>query len=270
MPAASPFRKGALVRRTALSLLALAALSFPAVAHAWGPTGHRAVGRVAERHLSPAAARAVKELLAPEQLAYVTTWADDIRSEPEWTKGDPWHYTTVPDGQTPETAAKSPTGDVLEAIARFEKVLGDRSAPRPERVQALKWIAHLVGDLHQPLHVGRGDDHGGNDTVVLWFGEPSNLHSVWDGKLIERSELSFSELAELVDHPTADELRDWQATRSPDWARESLALRDAAYAVGDRRLSWKYMHDQWPVVQRRILQAGVRLAATLERLLAQP
>jgi hypothetical protein len=120
------------------------------------------------------------------------------------------------------------------------------------------------------MHVGRGDDRGGNDTVVLWFGEPSNLHSVWDGKLIENSELSFTELAELVDHPSPDELRLWQATRPADWARESQELRAAVYAIGDRRLSWKYVRDQWPVVERRILQAGVRLAATLERLLAQP
>jgi hypothetical protein len=257
--------KGDLVRR--LAALSILLCSAPA-AHAWGPTGHRAVGRIAERHLGPAAARAVKDLLAPEQLAYVTTWADEIRSEPEWAKADPWHWTTVPDGQAIDAAAKNPAGDVLEAITRFEKVLADRNAPRAERVQALKWLAHLIGDLHQPLHVGRGDDRGGNETVVLWFGEPSNLHSVWDSKLVANSELSFTELAELVDHPTPDELRDWRATRAADWARESQELRATVYAIGDRRLSWKYVHDAWPVVQRRILQAGVRLAATLDRLLS--
>jgi S1/P1 Nuclease len=255
--------------RPTAALLALCLSAAPA-AHAWGPTGHRAVGRVAERHLSPAAARAVKDLLAPEQLAYVTTWADEVRSEAEWTKADPWHYMTVPDGQPVEAAVKNPGGDVLEAIARFEKVLGDRTAPRAERAQAIKWLAHLIGDLHQPLHVGRGDDHGGNETVVLWFGEPSNLHSVWDGRMIENSQLSFTELADLVDHPSADETRAWQAAGPAEWARESLELRAAAYAIGDRRLSWKYVHDQWPVVQRRILQAGLRLAATLDRLLGTP
>lgn len=255
--------------RASAAVLCVAASAASAVpASAWGPTGHRAVGRVAERHLSPAAAAAVRDLLAPEQLAYVTTWADDIRSETEWSKADPWHYTTVADGQTVESAPKAPAGDVLEALARFEKVLGDRGAPRTERVQALKWIAHLVGDLHQPLHVGRGDDRGGNDTVVLWFGEASNLHTVWDSKLVENTQLSFSELAELVDRPTPAELRDWRATGPADWARESLELRAAVYTIGDRRLSWKYAHDQWPAVERRLLQAGVRLAATLERLLA--
>jgi hypothetical protein len=236
-------------------------------AGAWGPTGHRAVGRIAERHLTPQAARAVAELLAPEQLAYVTTWADEIRSEPEWAKGDAWHWVTVPDGQTYEGATKNPGGDILEAIARFEKTLGDGSAPKLERTRALKWLAHLVGDLHQPLHVGRGDDKGGNDVLVLWFGEPTNLHTVWDAKIIESSVLSFSELADLADRPTPDELRDWQAGGPRDWALESQQLRGACYELGDRKLSFRYVHDHWPTVQRRVLQAGVRLAGLLNRVL---
>ena len=239
-------------------------------ANAWGPTGHRAVGRVAERHLTSQAAAVVAELLAPEQLAHVTTWADEIRSEPDWAKADPWHWVTIPDGQTYDSAQKNPGGDVLEAIARFEKVLADGTAPKRERAQALKWLSHLVGDLHQPLHVGRGDDHGGNDVVVLWFNEPTNLHAVWDSKLIDSSQLSFSELADLVDHSTPEEVREWQASGPRDWARESQELRAACYEMGDRKLSFRYVHDRWPTVQRRLLQAGVRLAGELNRLLLAP
>jgi hypothetical protein len=239
-------------------------------ASAWGPTGHRAVGRIAERHLTPQAAQAVRDLLGPEQLAYVTTWADEIRSEPDWARAEPWHWVTIPDGQTYESSAKNAGGDVLEVIGRFEKVLADRAAPPTERAQALKWLSHLVGDIHQPLHVGRGDDHGGNDVLVLWFGEPTNLHAVWDSKIIEHSQLSFSELADLVDHPTLDEMRLWGASRPSEWATESQSLRAACYAMGDRRLSYLYVHDHWPTVQRRLLQAGVRLAAEINRLLGAP
>jgi len=238
------------------------------VSLAWGPTGHRAVGRIAERHLTPQAARALAELLAPETLAYVSTWPDEIRPEPEWAKAESWHWVTVPDGQTYESSTKNPAGDVIEAIGRFEKTLGDRNAPRIERVQALKWLTHLVGDLHMPLHVGRGDDHGGNDTVVLWFNEPDNLHRVWDARFIEQSQLSFTELVDLVDHATPEQVRDWQRSRALDWAGESQRLREQVYAIGDRRLSYKYVHDQWPTVQQRILQAGIRLAGEINRLLA--
>jgi hypothetical protein len=236
-------------------------------AMAWGPVGHRAVGRIAERHLTPQTARAVADLLAPEQLAYVTTWPDEIRPEPDWAKGDPWHWVTIPDGQTYESAPKNPGGDILEAIPRFEKILADRKAPRVERVQALKWLSHLVGDLHQPLHVGRGDDHGGNDAPVLWFDEPTNLHAVWDSKVIDSKQLSFSELADLLDHPTAEQLREWEGTSPREWARESQSLRAACYEMGDGRLSVRYVHDHWPTIQRRLLQAGVRLAAELNQLL---
>jgi hypothetical protein len=159
---------------------------------------------------------------------------------------------------------------VLEAIARFERVLADRNAAKPERTQALKWLSHLVGDLHQPLHAGRLDDRGGNETLVLWFGEPTNLHAVWDSRLIDESRLSFSELAELVDHPTAEQVRDWQAGGPRDWASESQDLRGACYQMGDRRLSYRYIHDHWPTVERRLLQAGVRLAGELNRLLGSP
>jgi nuclease S1 len=253
-----------------LPIAAFVLVELAVPAFAWGPTGHRAIGRIAERHLTPEAARAVAALLAPEQLAYVSTWADEIRSEPAWAKSEAWHYVTIPDGQTYDTAEKSPNGDVIEAIFRFEKVLADRGAPEPARVEALKWLAHLVGDVHQPLHVGRGDDRGGNDTVVLWFGEPTNLHSVWDAKLIESSQLSFTELVELVDHPTPAELHDWQASGPRDWARESQELRTSCYEIGDRRLSYRYVHDHWPQVQRRLLQAGVRLAGELNRILGAP
>jgi nuclease S1 len=234
---------------------------------AWGLVGHRAVGRIAERHLTPRAAEAVSALLAPEPLAYVTTWADEIRVEAQWEKRETWHWVTIPDGETYESAAKNSRGDILEAIARFEKVLGERQAPAGERVQALKWLSHLIGDLHQPLHVGRADDEGGNKVLVLWFDDPTNLHSVWDTKVIDGQRLSFSELADLVDHAPADKIREWQGSTPVDWARESQELRAACYEMGDRKLGARYAHDHWPTIQQRILQAGVRLAGELNRLL---
>jgi len=255
--------------RTPAFRLALA-VAAAAASVAWSPTGHRAVGRIAEHHLTESAARAITAMLAPEQLAYVTTWADEIRSEPDWAKAESWHWVTVPDGQTYESAAKNPSGDILESIARFEGVLSRRGAPQAERVQALKWLSHLVGDLHQPLHVGRGDDHGGNDVMVLWFGEPTNLHSVWDDKLIDSSHLSFSELSDMLDRTTPEQLRDWQRGGPRDWAEESKRLRDQCYELGDRKLGFRYIHDQWPAVERRLLQAGIRLAGELNRLLGAP
>jgi hypothetical protein len=248
-------------RLSLVLLVVVAVQTSPALA--WGNRGHRAVGRIAERYLTPEAAREVAALLAPEKLTFVPTWADEIRSDPAWVKGEPWHWVTIPMGTTYADSKKNPAGDVLEAIARFERILADRAAPRVERQQALKWLAHLVGDLHQPMHVGTRDDRGGNEVMVLWFGEPSNLHAVWDSGLIDRSELSFTELADKADTVSAAQAKEWQSTSPLVWADESRTLGERAYVLGDRRLSFRYSFDHWPTVELRIQQAGVRLAALL-------
>jgi|CXWL01.1.fsa_nt_gi hypothetical protein len=252
-------------RRVALLVLFSALASVPAFG--WGQTGHRVIGRVAEGRLSLAAAAAVAELLGPDSLAEVSTWPDDMRSDPTWKPYEPFHYVSIEDGQTYEQAAKNPAGDILTALPRFEATLADKNAPALERRQALAWIVHLIGDLHQPLHVGRAADLGGNTVLVLWFNEPSNLHTVWDESLIDRTRLSFTEVAQFLDPPSAETLADWRRGSYLDWANESIALRSGVYELGDRKLSYRYVFDHLPTVKKRLQQAGVRLAWVLERAL---
>ena len=253
-------------RVTAIPLLL--ALLLPGAARAWGPNGHRVVGWIAEGHLSEEALAAVRELMGPESLARAATWPDEIRSDPAWRRADPWHYISIDDGETLETTARSEDGDVLEAMERFEAVLRDPEAAREVRVQALRFLVHFVGDVHQPLHVGRRADRGGNGVLVTWFDEPTNLHSVWDGRMIESEELSFTELARFIDHPTPEEVAAWQAGGYRDWIAESFALRGQVYDLGDRRLGYRYAYEKLPIVRQRLLQAGVRLAGLLESILA--
>ena len=255
-----------------LSPAAVAALLLlaPAPALAWGATGHRVVGRVAERHLTDEAAREVAAILGPESLAQAATWADDIRSDPLWRQAPPWHYISIDDAETLESTARAPEGDVVEAIERFTAVLADRGAPRERRAEALRFVVHFVGDVHQPLHVGRRADRGGNDVRLTWHGEPANLHSVWDSLMIDSDGLSFSELAEFIDHPTLLELEAWQAAPLAEWVRESKALRGRVYDIGDGRLGYQYSYRYLPLVKQRLLQAGVRLAGLLNRTFASP
>jgi len=247
------------------SLLALWAAAPSA---AWGPIGHRAVGRIAERYLTPAAAHAVSEILAPERLAYVGTWADEIRTDPAWNKAIDWHWIDAPEGVAIGEGKRNPNGDILEAIERFRGILADPTQPRLERAQALKFLVHFLGDLHQPLHAGTTGDRGGNEILVTWFDKPSNLHAVWDEGMIEQAKLSAIELAEKVDHPTLQEVAAWQAQGPLEWARESHALLPEVYKIGDRRLGWKYQSEHWPTVEQQIAKAGVRLAALLNRCFA--
>lgn len=252
-----------------LLVLLLAALcSLPRSAAAWGPNGHRVVARIAERHVAPSTARGVEALIGPDSLVRVATWADEIRSDPSWDRAAPWHYINIPEGETLDDAERAPEGDVLSAIERFEGVLGDPDAPAADRVTALEFLVHFVGDVHQPLHAGYGADRGGNDVLVLWFGDPTDLHSVWDSELIEHQKLSFSEMAELLDHPTPGQVAEWQAADPREWIAESRALLDRVYDLGDRRLGWDYAAGATPIVERRLLQAGVRLAGLLDSVLS--
>jgi len=241
----------------------------PVLAFAWGKTGHRVVGQIAENHLSPKAAQAVRDLLGADGLAEVSNWADEIRSNPAWKPADPWHYVNIPDGQTYESMSKNPAGDILIALKRFEATLRNASAAKEERIQALKFMVHFIGDLHQPLHAGKRDDLGGNRVSVHWFRavEATNLHTVWDELLIDHEKLSFTEWARFLDHPSESELKEWQSTGYSVWMEESYKLRDRCYDFKpELPLSYEYVDKSMPIVRQRLLQAGVRLAGTLNQI----
>jgi hypothetical protein len=252
---------GAYMRKGFVCLLLL-----PLAGFGWGKTGHRVVGQIAENHLTPKAFQAVRDLLGAESLAAVSNWADEIRSDPNWKVADPWHYVNIPDGQTYAAMEKNPAGDILEALRRFDAVLRDPAAPKQKKIEALKFMVHLVGDLHQPLHAGKRDDLGGNRTVVTWFRgtEPTNLHAVWDERLIEQENLSFTEWARFLDTATEMRVKDWQSTGYEVWMEESYALRGKAYEFKpELPLSYDYVYRNLPIVKMRLLQGGVRLAGAL-------
>jgi hypothetical protein len=245
----------------------------PASALAWGAIGHRVVGRIAANHLTDEAKVAVACLIGPEDLDQASTWADEIRNDPNWQpplkNPSPWHFISIDDNETLETTARDPKGDVLEAIERFSAVLRDPQATRQAKQEALRFVVHFVGDVHQPLHVGRRADRGGNSIQVTLFNEPTNLHSVWDSGLIDSEKLSFSEFTEFIDHPTLMELQTWQSAPPAEWVRESKAVREQVYRIGDGKLSFQYAFDNMPLIKRRLLQAGVRLAGLLNSIFAQ-
>lgn len=246
------------------SSLATLAILLPFSLFAWGPTGHRTVGDVATHHLDRRARKAVERILGAESLAIAATWMDEVRSDSAYDSTHDWHWVTIPDGSTYATSDKNPKGDVVEAIGRMSALLRNDTVPLERKRIWLRFLVHLVGDLHQPLHVGRGDDKGGNDFQVQWFKKGSNLHRVWDSEMIDQAGLSFSELAESIDHPTKAEVLQWQRGTVADWAQEALAFRAQVYAVhkGDD-LGYAYQYRNWPLVQQQLEKAGVRLAGIL-------
>ena len=246
--------------------------------YAWGPNGHRVTGKIAQSHLTPEAQAEVTALLGVESLAEASTWPDFMRSNPSdfWRKGaSPWHYITVPPGTTYEDTP--PEGDAMSALAMFSKQIADDSLTTAERQLALRFAIHLIGDLHQPLHVGRGDDRGGNNVDLLFKDEPTNLHALWDEDLIEDEKLSYTEKARWLDRRiTANEIAVWSDTDPNTWIEESLVLRDRIYEeLGpyDRdtmpNLSYDYVYKNRADIDLRLQQSGIRIAAYLNTLFSE-
>ncbi|MEZ6188255.1 MAG: S1/P1 nuclease [Planctomycetota bacterium] len=175
----------------ALAFACTLAFTLPSSALAWGQNGHRVVGHLADERLDPAVAAKVKELLKGEDLAMVSTWADEVRSDPRYHHGS-WHYTSVPDGEAYSDAERSGgegKEDIVEALMLNLGILRDTERSAEERGIALRWICHLVGDLHQPLHVGRAKDRGGNSIHCTWaaeYGGEPELHGERVQKKVEK------------------------------------------------------------------------------------
>lgn len=231
---------------------------------AWGQTGHRVTGKIAELHLSEQAKTAIQTILDNESLAEVSTYADEMRSNPSlfWQKvAGPFHYVTVPAGKSYKDVGAPEKGDSVTAINMYTNILKDPASARENKQLAIKMIVHIIGDLHQPLHAGNGTDRGGNDVKLEFFWESSNLHRVWDSGLIDRKQLSFTEWTEFLAPKISDEqLAEWQTTDPLVYIHESTIIRDQIYPDSDE-LSWQYLYDHTPTMKVRLQQAGVRIAA---------
>jgi hypothetical protein len=232
---------------------------------AWGLTGHRAIGQVAENHLSKKTKTKVKSILGYETLPIVSIWMDEERSNPDYDHVTYWHWVTIPDGMTYEESEKNPKGDIIATIDRLIKELKAGGLTKEQEAIHLKMLVHFVGDIHMPLHVGKEGDKGGNGVKVKWFwNDDTNLHTVWDSKIIDEKQLSYTELAAAIDHPTESQINQWQSEGIVTWTKESMELRDQVYNLPDNKeLSYHYLYDNWGTVQHRLLQAGVRLAGIL-------
>lgn len=247
-------------------LLVALGLAFSLQVFSWGATGHRATGYVADQHLSKKARKKLRELLGQESLAMASTWMDEIRSDSTYNYTADWHWVTIQDGETYEQSVKNPNGDVIMTLERLIRELKAGQLDRKKQIEAVKMIIHLVGDIHQPLHVGGGNDRGGNDVRVRWFRTDSNLHRVWDSDMIEDTKLSYTELAQWLGTPDAAVVRQWQAATVKEWAYESMRYRKQLYEKGDGNLGYRYSYKNMDAVKLRLLQAGVRLAGVFNEI----
>lgn len=262
---------------TLLTMAMLGALTpkapFSPAGAPWGANGHRIVAAIAERHLLPITKMRIAELVGPSPLARFGEWADKYRASPEGQHTYSWHFVSIPDGGHYQAESFDEPGDVLEALLYQERILADTSQTAEARAMALKFIVHFMGDMHQPLHVGRAEDRGGNDVEVTWFGAPTNLHSVWDSRMLDFLGLSYTEYTAFLDLAAADQIAMWTEGDYVSWAQDAMDVRSTVYALpqaeegGVPRLGWDYLDAATPIIEAQLLKAGLRLAAVLNRVL---
>ena len=238
--------------------------------YAYGPLGHEIVGKIAESHLCDQATEEVARLLQGESLGRASRWPDWIRKDPQWRKSRAWHYINVADNARVEDALGQSGGDVVWAIENFRGELENRELDLSKRKEALSFLAHFIADVHQPLHVGRREDRGGNSIIVIVDGQETNLHRFWDAQQLlklDQGDRRYDRDGQVasIRALASDRVADLQSAGVLDWARESQALRPEVYGfdVASGVLDAKYRAAALEITRARLAAAGVRLAGTL-------
>lgn len=233
----------------------------------WGQIGHYVTGHIAESHITEKTAAEIDRVIGDESLAVAAVWMDDIRSDDRYDYTNTWHWVTIPDGMTYSETEKNPDGDLLGGLETLIEELKEGGLSAKEEHDKLKMVIHMVGDIHQPLHVGTGEDQGGNQVRVQWMGDDSNLHRVWDSDMINSRQMSYTEIAMNIDVIEEEQVKEWQQASVRDWAYESMEYRDAVYNLPDNnRVGYEYRYANYDIVKERLVQAGVRLAGVLNEI----
>ncbi|TKC10404.1 hypothetical protein FA048_09445 [Pedobacter polaris] len=252
-------------------ILSVTILSISLTLISWGYTGHRTIGQLAENHLNPNAKVAIKNLLGDTTIADACTWADDARKDPQFAATANWHFLNLPLGLSFEDFKKQidtiSQGNVYSALLKAEGDLANNDTPRQQQIYALKFIMHFVGDLHQPMHISRAEDKGGNTIQLNYEDKGTNLHSLWDTKMLEHQGLTYTQLASKYDDISAEDIKQWQSDTLIQWIWESYQISSQLYAeidlMGKRVIDDTYVQKHLPTVEKRIKQAGIRLAGIL-------
>lgn len=256
--------------------VAACAVAAPNFAFAWGEEGHAVIAQIAQAHLTSTAQSRVAALLkfdSASNLAAIASWADQIRSQRPDTAS--WHFVDIPLADNTYSASRDCADDscVVLKITDFEQVLAGSTAVNETQFEALAFLVHFVGDVHQPLHAEDNNDEGGNEITVTNKSKSANLHSVWDTTFITDDNSDTTEFAnDLNDKITSADITSWTSTSSPvDWANEAHALaQSVGYAPlndptdGSKvKISTTYEDNAQTTIEQQLSKAGIRLAAAL-------
>lgn len=238
---------------------------------AWGPQGHQIVAEIAQNRLTPKAQAECQKLLEGKKLAAVSSWADEVKNGSQWSHTKSWHFVDIADGETYQESEHNHDGDVITALTLNIKIL-KTSQNIAEKQDALRFIVHFVGDIHQPLHVGRPEDRGGNDIKVVFKGRNMNLHSLWDSGMITIQNMDYLAYTRYLEgQKFLSEAYDIPEIPFSLIIKEDMGARSEIYnfrpaARGPIKLEEAYVLRNLAAMNERLLTGGKRLADVLNKI----
>ena len=245
-------------------------------AFAWGPKGHDIVAAIAEQNLTKKTKKALDKILEGKSIVYYSSWMDNIQNSPNWKNGydktKTWHYANVDKGLTYETMEKNKKGDVLTGLEFLvnELTVNFDNLSDSLKQDYVKMVVHMVGDMHCPMHAGRSTDRGGNGKNVKWFGQKTNLHSVWDSKMIDSArKWSYTEWVNHLDRKDKKYKKAIVQGTYQDWFAETVVRAEELYEYAERQgdevpnFSYQYVYDFSLLLENRLQTGGYRLAHVL-------
>jgi len=263
------------MKRPKLLLALLVFCYLPLRSLAWGQTGHRVVGQIADAHLTAKAKAEIARLLGNESVAMASNWADFVKSDSNYKYLDRWHYVNFEKGLSYEQFRDVLKKDTaVDAYTKLNFLIGElkkKMVAKETKAMYLRLLIHIVGDIHQPLHVSPLGTTGGNDIKVQWFNTPSNLHRVWDTDLIDQQQLSYTEWARHLDQSTLKERKALQSTPMSRWFYESYSLAQDLHneiREPNQRLGYPYNYVHLAQLNTQLLKGGIRLAGLINSIFA--
>jgi len=232
---------------------------------AWGRKGHEIVAEIAFHYLDDSTKAKVLHYLGKLTIEEAAVWMDDMRSNSYYDFMKPWHYLNIEKGEIYKPNTKD--RDVLIILNSSINGLKHKENLKFDNIKEdLYYLFHLMGDLHQPLHVGYGSDRGGNDIPVSYLhkNNSSNLHKVWDDEIIETKNISLDDCLKQKDFFTNEQILEIQKIELMKWMNQSRALLDTVYNFKDGFIDQEYVDRNAVVIERQIFIAGLRLAAVLK------
>jgi hypothetical protein len=262
------------IKTSLLGLAITLIMAAPQCGWSWGPIGHKAAAIMANERLKPPALEAVRSLLGPQaRLADSALWADEQRDA---NGSEKWHYVNIPITESRYDAKYCQSGECIVAkLNYFIQVLKDPVADKGKKAEALKYVVHLIADLHNPFHVGDKGDKGGNLLQVRFFNSGTNLHKVWDSDIIDLHTKNVNVWLWDLDHRANPyKAAEWSRGTPEDWATETLQIAKTAYCYPETKipiksgaeLKDKYFQYALPVIQQQLAKAGIRIAYVLNEI----